>query len=394
MRQGVFGDRGQLPGVSILIRPFDRMRLGVDVGTTPHLLFQSSSGLSTGCDSRPGWRSSTRISVSILIRPFDRMRPHYRSQRSFSMCGFQSSSGLSTGCDRVKVVAVPLVKACFNPHPAFRPDATGKSGLHQLIGAVSILIRPFDRMRPALAALRTVVQAVSILIRPFDRMRLVYSYFVTRGHMFQSSSGLSTGCDMLRRYSTSSLNCCFNPHPAFRPDATQDRSLLHHGLLVSILIRPFDRMRPGPPEHHTGPGRVSILIRPFDRMRLVSSLACHPAFRFQSSSGLSTGCDETQQLRFAMQPVSILIRPFDRMRLARRLSRRIAPGFNPHPAFRPDATSPIVHASRLLDPEFQSSSGLSTGCDMRNWSPTATAKGFNPHPAFRPDATDASRSRR
>ena len=95
-----------------------------------------------------------------------------------------------------RATAVVLsIAVCFNPHPAFRPDATSRaSPAHLSVAPVSILIRPFDRM---------------LLLPP----RLEPGAF----SCFKSSSGLSTGCYFSRRRVPWSG---FNPHPAFRPDAT------------------------------------------------------------------------------------------------------------------------------------------------------------------------------
>ena len=188
---------------------------------------------------------------------------------------FQSSSGLSTGCCRAAVLAAPgfnphpadatgkcevsiAPSTSFNPHPAFRPDATPPTRCQ---GLVSILID-----------LSTMLPTSSLPIR-FARM------------VFQSSSGLSAG--WLKSRPPKGLPV--NPHPAFRPDATRPM-FSAFSIAVSILIRPFDRMLP------------------------VIDDDSGVNFPFQSSSGLSTGC-------YWPSPGP----PGER--------------FNPHPAFRPDATA-------------------------------------------------------
>ena len=98
---------------------------------------------------------------------------------------------------------------CFNPHPAFRPDATIKYAIKD--PRYAILIRPAGCSRPSA---RPDGCWVSILIRPFDRMLL--SQASNASNEFQSSSGLSTGCYKMNRMA----RALFNPHPAFRPDAT------------------------------------------------------------------------------------------------------------------------------------------------------------------------------
>ena len=112
--------------------------------------------------------------------------------------------------------------------------------------------------------------------------------------------------------------------------------------LVSTLIRPSGRMQPkiviAP--HLDGFLSVSTLIRPSGRMQ--------PA---------KDGADGQAG------PVSTLIRPSGRMQRPPSWAGRSRPTrFNPHPTFRPDATS-------------------AAAC------PTRIPSGFNPHPTFRPDAT-------
>ena len=98
-----FREAGRLLGVSILIRPFDRMLRVTGSTRNSPLMFQSSSGLSTGCYQQLEGAPAVSGLVSILIRPFDRMLP-----------------SLST-------ISWSAVRR-FNPHPAFRPDATAMLG--------------------------------------------------------------------------------------------------------------------------------------------------------------------------------------------------------------------------------------------------------------------------
>ena len=338
-------------------------------------MFQSSSGLSTGCYKDDVLTSSTEASaVSILIRPFDRML--YVSHCRLRAWADESVSILIRPFDRMlrccaTVAARRQHFPCFNPHPAFRPDATllmrhrraephgwhsfnphpafrpdatlypGRSE-HTVYNVVSILIRPFDWMLPGVPGqlAHGVSNVVSILIRPFDRMLPGSVAVSVIGVTFQSSSGLSTGCYVPSNRPLAASKC-FNPHPAFRPDATvQERAVDRPQLLfqsssglstgcysrvvmtapafpeVSILIRPFDRMlrerlRKRGPDYS-----VSILIRPFDRMLpgIPLGAAGRTTSLFQSSSGLSTGCyREGEGRRAGPGDVSILIRPSDRM---------------------------------------------------------------------------------
>ena len=88
---------------------------------------------------------------------------------------------------------------------------------------------------------------------------------------------------------------------------------------------------------------------------------------FQSSSGLLTGCYQAFREAGRLLGVSILIRPFDRMLLFKDQEQVMqAMSFNPHPAFRPDATRGTGWLY-CCDSPFQSSSGLSTGCYCHAW---------------------------
>ena len=180
--------------------------------------FQSSSGPSTGCDALGRELGLEGLEVSILIRPFDRMRPGRSGSRPWIRC-FNPHPALRPDATMVPGPGSPRGTPGFNPHPALRPDATSSSCRRRCPRGVSILIRPFDRMRPYIGR---------YLARPVE---------------FQSSSGPSTGCDLTER----------SGHPQAEK--------------VSILIRPFDRMRPSSPVGIPVSHHVSILIRPFDRMR-------------------------------------------------------------------------------------------------------------------------------
>ena len=134
--------------------------------------------------------------------------------------------------------------------------------------------------------------------------------------------------------------------------------------LVSILIQPEDRMQAlADDDDALRFSLVSILIQPEDRMqgKLYGRNAC-------------------------IQIVSILIQPEDRMQATTcRIVPSLYPGFNPHPARRPDASlglgaflAKLFNVSILIQPEdgckilvsmdgvftfvFQSSSSPKTGC--------------------------------
>ena len=388
------------------------------------------------------------IVVSILIRPFDRMLP---------------AGGSSCWCPSPR---------CFNPHPAFRPDATPFSCF---IGcppsSVSILIRPFDRMLPVFGekwkakyevsilirpfdrmlpikdiAMSPIFVTVSILIRPFDRMlQTVATVPVPVVDAFQSSSGLSTGCyDVLDVIAGQGDDVSILIRPFDRMLPWDQSAIDAHLTVVSILIRPFDRMLPRRPARQAG---VSNRFNPHPAFRPdATGGRCagagwhhrgfnpHPAFRPDATGRLcppraGPPCfnphpafrpdathhrpdDGHQHDRFNPHPafrpdataaavvvrvhhleVSILIRPFDRMLRAGTFGKTsLTKSFNPHPAFRPDATASLA-LGEAASIQFQSSSGLSTGCYRRGRSPGAGLPSFNPHPAFRPDATGATGGR-
>ena len=164
---------------------------------------------------------------------------------------FQSSSGLLAGCNRARPRQMNHGTAAmwargFNPHPAFWPDATAVVVvLLDLDNAVSILIRPSGRMQPKPTPLGTSLWSV-----------------------FQSSSGLLAGCNRSVCSPVYRLSDRFNPHPAFWPDATP--------LAAAVLSA----------------SSVSILIRPSGRMQLaVIGGQLIPHIVFQSSSGLLAGCN-------------------------------------------------------------------------------------------------------
>ncbi len=325
---------------------------------------------------------------------------------------FQSSPGLEAGCDACPSSPPPPSKG-FNPHPAWKPDATLPSrsdrDRHQ---RVSILTRLGSRMRPRITSRHGLHECVSILTRLGSRMRRTtcgprhtpalsfnphpaWKPDATRSAsrrcntvaMFQSSPGLEAGCDAghARRASRHSR---FNPHPAWKPDATNR----------AHQFRPIDV--------------VSILTRLGSRMRQLSpQLQRHLLEEFQSSPGLEAGCDaylsrtRPSRTRFnphpAWKPDATRGGPS-----AASSSRR----FNPHPAWKPDATvglvplrlhlvtfqsSPGLEAGcdenevsqlRIIN-QFQSSPGLEAGCDLSSPHWEQTLNGFNPHPAWKPDAT-------
>ena len=281
------------------------------------------------------------------------------------------------------------MSGCFNPHPAFWPDATrwdrDLPAIELRFQSSSGLLAGCNTTRWPMETHYAVFQSSSGLLAGCN---LYILGGLARMWVVQSSSGLLAGCNHRRLMPPRLLLCfnphpafwpdatpivrargtkveCFNPHPAFWPDATStsgwttsrttrfnphpafwpDATRFFHPcfdqrIRVSILIRPSGRMQQ---VFHKPPGQglgVSILIRPSGRMQ--------PAVSVRLSDVFS---------------VSILIRPSGRMQLRLRLRHSDSQeGFNPHPAFWPDATC----ASTAARPSGSS---------------------FNPHPAFWPDAT-------
>ena len=251
---------------------------------------------------------------------------------------FQSSSGLSTGCYS-SYAPLPCSCGCFNPHPVFRPDAT-------------LLMRH----SPALAD-------VSILIRSFDRV-------LQQGILPPGPK-----------------RCSFNPHPAFRPDATKGSLIA-----ISIGFNPHPVFRPDATltAGYRG-GRSSCfnphpVFRPDATAQHNRSIGCQ--CEFQSSSGLSTGCYRLSKSGSLSSSVFQSSSGLSTGCYREGEGRRAGPGdvcFNPHPAFRPDATKMLRKLLMLYScfnphPAFRPDATLLChGC--------AQHFRFNPHPVFRPDAT-------
>ena len=183
-------------------------------------LFQSSSGLSTGCDSLQRFFSDPVAVVSILIRSKDRMQLVFcESERS--------EVGLVSILIRSKDRMQPRVSSSrhrrilgFNPHLAFRPDATGLTSgacLRTTGFNPHLAFRPDATGLTSGACLRTTGFNPHLAFRP-------------------DATGLTSGACL--------RTTGFNPHLAFRPDATPAGCRANRNRLVSILIRSFDRMQP------------------------------------------------------------------------------------------------------------------------------------------------------
>ena len=188
-------------GVSTLIRPSGRMqrcrryevRGHPDVST----LIRPSGRMQPPC---PGDPAGIPQGVSTLIRPSGRM---------------QRRSPPPSGCCRRR----------FNPHPTFRPDATaGYPVLWLDWETVSTLIRPSGRMQ--LDNVRVV--PTQVVFQPSSDLQAGCNLHedgeleITLT-LFQPSSDLQAGCNRIATEYTRLSPACFNPHPTFRPDATDDQ---------------------------------------------------------------------------------------------------------------------------------------------------------------------------
>ena len=115
-------------------------------------MFQSSPGLSTGCNAVVAVLLYLDHGVSILTRSFDRMQRSYPEE--WVQLRPTAVSILTRSFDRMQPAGNYAVTRLgylpsFNPHPVFRPDATGwlvQPGEYYP-DAVSILIRSKDRVQ-------------------------------------------------------------------------------------------------------------------------------------------------------------------------------------------------------------------------------------------------------
>ena len=249
-------------------------------------LFQSSSGQKAGCN----------LFGSLLAWICSRFQSSSGQKAGCNLFGsllawicsrFQSSSGQKAGCNVTSWVSPPSVSV-------FQSSSGLLAGCNRRSSS-----SPGHQAPPP----------VSILIRPEGRMQL---------------SGTSSPKCLVCRFR-------FNPHPAFWPDATLGTSPTCQRrlkVIVSILIRPSGWMQQwtwyhGQPTWSSK--HVSILIRPSGRMQ--PRMPPVTAYR----------------LVVKRIPVSILIRPSGRMQPCNPYRivevRPSSNGFNPHPAFWPDATA-------------------------------------------------------
>ena len=242
--------------------------------------------------------------VSILIRPEGRMQLQ--------------------GCRTAQRPATVVVSILIRPEGRMQPVDGGRSSKPDCVPIVSILIRPEGRMQPGLP-----IHALANACKPFQSSSGQKAGCNTWHHegqvsvvsRFQSSSGQKAGCnDVLARLVVEVVPWSFNPHPARRPVSIQSSTSAFWPELQSS----------------SGQKAGCNTARP-----LIT-----PVAQFQSSSGQKAGCN----------PLAAVV--------TSELGR-LALGFNPHPARRPDATPwPGRPRSLLGLKRFQSSSGQKAGCNL------------------------------
>ena len=161
-------------------------------------------------------------------------------------------------------------------------------------------------------------RGVSILIQPEGRMQHFKHSLIVHVLRFQSSSSQKAGCNAIP-HSALRTHYCFNPHPARRPDAT---CWARRYWWPTWCFNPHPARRPDATAWYDEQNRISAL--------------------FQSSSSQKAGCNKAEQdSSLAPLVVSILIQPEGRMQRRRCSPAYTTRSFNPHPARRPDATSPL-----------------------------------------------------
>jgi hypothetical protein len=136
--------------VSILTRPEDRVQRARVLQTSFRLvLFQSSPGPKTGCNANSRRARLVVNSVSILTRPEDRVQPAGRYIPGFPFVGFNPHPARRPGATRATVRRPCRPLWSFNPHPARRPGATLRPRITERGRRlqVSILTRPEDRVQ-------------------------------------------------------------------------------------------------------------------------------------------------------------------------------------------------------------------------------------------------------
>ena len=132
--------------VSILTRPYDRVQQSHKHRVYSRIVFQSSPGLTTGCNAGSAASLRSVSAVSILTRPYDRVQLAHAGR-----------------CRRLLEVSI-LTRPYDRVQRTERFQPTGRR-------RVSILTRPYDRVQLDVLAEDVLAVGVSILTRPYDRVQ-------------------------------------------------------------------------------------------------------------------------------------------------------------------------------------------------------------------------------
>ena len=366
------GDRGRrrqpLHAVSILIQPEGRMQLPecvqlihhISAGFNPHparrpdatmatlripdncsCWFQSSSSPKAGCNpARPPadrcpWTGfnphparrpdataghllavAPAVQVSILIQPEGRMQQPSMAVSRRILSQFQSSSSPKAGCNCLWSVR-RACRACFNPHPARRPDTTAAQYdvAHDFVFQSSS--SPKAGCNPRWVSTTAHCSVVSILIQPEGRMQQMSKYArITTAWGFNPHPARRPDATK-GFYGARPPHAGFNPHPARRPDATPPRPARWH---CDYGFNPHPARRPDA----TADSSNNIFRTTLFQSSSSPKAGCNKSTSydscaecsFQSSSSPKAGCNTPAPPK----------------------ARHGWACFNPHPARRPDAT--------------------------------------------------------
>ena len=277
--------------------------------------FQSSPGLWAGCNQCDGSTHFYRTGVSILTRPLGRMQLGWVQ----AILRWEQVSILTRPLGRMQLldpsgVAVRgQVSILTRPLGRMQPVGGGPLGV---FCAVSILTRPLGRMQQPCQCHGQHHYRVSILTRPLGRMQLRGDDIV---RIVDQVSILTRPLGRMQRrrhgHRPGGIGR-FNPHPAFGPDATS-------------AVTGIPTFRSGFNPHPAfGPDATGLATR--QRKPTIVSIFTRPLGRMQRRS---------DAIRGRGYVVSILTRPLGRMQPVTDIYEPDArTGFNPHPAFGPDAT--------------------------------------------------------
>lgn len=165
----------QIAEVTTTHRSFNQHPTGPDVTlayclfTYMSLPFQSASGVATGCNV-----STVRLTFAAGV--------------------FQSSSGREAGCNQFSTGCIYRNRG-FNPHPAWRPDAT----LQRLCNAIVVIVSIRVWHGSGCNAHRRTISRQSMLFQSASGMEARCDVNVApqmlASNAFRSASGMETGCD-------------------------------------------------------------------------------------------------------------------------------------------------------------------------------------------------------